>query len=146
MNPQNQPFELKIPEPDQIPRKNQVVDFAVDKIPVKSPENTVQRPITPGFQNSGVGVSPTNSLNSLNFGSNSSGWGLSTNGDAQFNGNRVVSSHFTPCIQLKGNTIYISDGTSPNGTLSGSTGDIVFHGDGGKMYFCVGGTTWTAPA
>jgi hypothetical protein len=30
--------------------------------------------------------------------------------------------------------------------LSGSTGDIVFHGDGGKMYFCIGGTTWTAPA
>jgi hypothetical protein len=145
MNPQ-QPFELKIPEVTQLPNKRETIDFAADKLPVRSPEGVVQRMITPGFQNSGAGVSPTNAMNSLNFGSNTSGWGLSTNGDAQFNGNRIVSSHFTPCLTIKGNVIYVSDGTSPNGTLSGSTGDIVFHGDGGKMYFCVGGTVWTAPA
>jgi hypothetical protein len=129
----------------------EVVDISPDPVRQKSSAEIAARPIIPGFQNTGVGIAPTKSINSANFTNNSQGWGLASNGDAQFNGNRIApvvsgSGQFTPVLKLKANTIYISNGTSPNGVLSGATGDIVFHGDGGKMYFCIGTTTWTAPA
>lgn len=128
------------------PYGNTIEDFAPDKIKPKTYQDAANRAVVPGFQNRGAGVSPTSAINSANFTNGTAGWGFASNGDAQVNGNRIVSAHFTPILGMKGNTLYISDGTSPNGTLTGATGDVVFHGDGGKIYFCIGGTTWTAPA
>lgn len=131
---------------DPLPQFNQIIDIFPDKIKAQSSSEALAKPIIPGFQNSGGGISPVYALNSLNFVANSYGWGLGSNGDAQANGNHVVTIHFTPCFKLKGVTIYVSDATSPNGTLSGATGDICLNGDGGKLYVCVGGTVWYAPA
>jgi hypothetical protein len=47
-------------------------------------------------------------------------------------------------IWLRGLTIWTSDGTTPNGNLSGFIGDICFGADGGKAYYCTGTTNWTA--
>lgn len=41
-------------------------------------------------------------------------------------------------------TIWISDGTTPNGNLSGQAGDICLNGDAGNIYRCTGTTNWTA--
>jgi hypothetical protein len=126
--------------------QNRILDIVPDKIRAMSTAETMMQPIIPGFQNSGSGVSPVRALRSLNFTSNRRGWSLANNGEVQSNGNKTVSEHFSPVLVLKGVTVYVSDLTSPNGTLTGATGDICLHGDGGKIYFCVGGTTWTAPA
>lgn len=148
MNPtqQNQdPFD-KNNKPESVAPDNQIVDIAPDVIRQKSSQEASNRPVVPGFQNTGAGIAPVQSINSANFTSNSSGWGLSSNGDAQLNGNHVVTTHFTPVVSMLGTTIYISDGTSPNGTLNGSTGDIALKCDSGKLYVCVGSTTWFAPS
>lgn len=131
---------------DPVPDPRQPLDIAPDATRAQSSVEAMAKPIIPGFQSSGAGIAPVYALNSLSFVSNGAGWGLGSNGDAQFNGNHVVSSHFVPVLKLKGVTIYVSDLTSPSGTLSGATGDIVLHADGGKLYVCVGGTTWYAPA
>lgn len=58
----------------------------------------------------------------------------------------ITSTHFTALIGLQGftNTIWYSDGTTPNGNLAGTRGDICFNGSGGHMFWCsVTGTTWT---
>ena len=132
--------------PEQMDKANQTVDAAPDQVAKKSYVDSSTRPVVPGFQNRGAGIAPTNSINSANFTSNAGGWGLGSNGDAQFNGNQIVSGHFTPVTKFLGVTLYVSDLTSPNGTLSGATGDICLKGDSGKLYVCAGGTTWYAPA
>jgi len=58
--------------------------------------------------------------------------------------NIAVSTHFRRMIWLGSLTIWTSDGTTPNGNLSGSIGDICFGADGGKAYYCTGTTNWTA--
>jgi hypothetical protein len=124
----------------------QIIDIAPDLLRQKSSSESAQRPIVPGFQNTAAGVAPTQSINSANFTSNSQGWGLTSAGDAQFNGTHLVSTHFTPVAKFLGTTLYVSDGTSPNGTLNGASGDICIKADAGKLYFCVGSTTWVAPS
>lgn len=125
---------------------NQVLDIAPDQIRQKSSAEASQRPVVPGFQNIGAGIAPVQSINSANFTSNSSGWGLTAAGTAQFNGTHLVSTNFTPVVTFLGTTIYISNGTSPNGVLSGASGDIALKCDSGKMYVCTGGTVWYAPS
>lgn len=127
-------------------QQNPVLDIAPDVFKARSSAEAQAHPVIPGFQSVGAGIGPVSSINSLNFTSNSQGWGLGSSGDAQFNGNHVVSTHFTPCAKMLGTTIYVSDGTSPNGTLSGATGDICLKCDSGKLYICVGSTTWFAPS
>jgi hypothetical protein len=58
----------------------------------------------------------------------------------------IVSTHFRRIFveENTGHTLWISDGTTPNGSLSGSAGDICFNGDSGKAYYCTGTTSWTA--
>jgi hypothetical protein len=58
--------------------------------------------------------------------------------------NTTVSTHFKRMIWLGSLTIWTSDGTTPNGNLSGSIGDICFGADSGKAYYCTGTTNWTA--
>jgi len=59
--------------------------------------------------------------------------------------------HFKKMIRMasaaddgNGMVMWVSDGTSPNGALSGNVGDICFYGDSGKMYHCTGTTNWTS--
>lgn len=40
--------------------------------------------------------------------------------------------------------MWMSDGTTPNGALSGTAGDICINCDSGKTYYCTGTTSWTA--
>lgn len=96
------------------------------------------------FRISGTNISPIPAFNSLNFQSGLSGWGLGSSGNVELNGNRIVSTHFTPAFSMKGLTIYISDGTSPSGALNGRAGDICFGADSGKAYKCTSTTTWVS--
>jgi len=118
------------------------VDIAPDVIRPKTAAETMAKPITNNFQSSGAGISPVGSFNSLNFQSNSNGWGFGSNGDAQINGNHQVSTSFTPVLRLKGLTIYVSDGTSPHTVLDGATGDLCLNCGTGKAFTCAGGTSW----
>lgn len=38
--------------------------------------------------------------------------------------------------------VYVSNGTNPNGNLSGNIGDICFNGPSGQPFYCSGSTTW----
>ena len=60
----------------------------------------------------------------------------------------IVSVHFNKMIIMGGvgsMTIWLSDGTTPDGNLTGVAGDICFGADSGKAYYCpAAGTVWTA--
>lgn len=61
----------------------------------------------------------------------------------------VVNSKFTKHYVMTDGTktcvIWLSqDGTDPNGTLSGTAGDMLLNGPSSKIYFCTGTTNWTA--
>ncbi len=58
----------------------------------------------------------------------------------------VVSAHFYKMIKLNSNSIWISDGTTPNAALAGTTGDICLNCDSNKPYYCTNGAgaLWTA--
>jgi len=56
----------------------------------------------------------------------------------------LTSTNFKRTMDLNGITIWTSDGTSPNGSLSGTAGDVCFGADSGKSYYCTGTTSWTA--
>lgn len=43
-----------------------------------------------------------------------------------------------------GNFLWKANGVTPNGNLSGNVGDFCIGADGGKAYYCTGGTSWTA--
>jgi hypothetical protein len=58
--------------------------------------------------------------------------------------NALVSTNFKKAALFNGVQIWTSDGTTPNGNLSGTTGDICLNGDSGKPYYCVATTSWTA--
>jgi hypothetical protein len=57
----------------------------------------------------------------------------------------LISTNFKIMIELDGVTLFLSDGTTPNGNLTGAAGDICVGADSGKAYYCSGaGTTWVA--
>jgi len=56
----------------------------------------------------------------------------------------VTSTNFRRVASFNTITLWVSDGTSPNGVLSGNVGDICFGADNGQVYYCGGTTTWTA--
>jgi len=57
----------------------------------------------------------------------------------------LVETNFVIMMELDGNTIFKSDGTTPNGNLTGVQGDLCVGADGGKAYYCsTTGTVWTA--
>ena len=95
------------------------------------------------LNNQGENVVPiSKSLQSPNFKSDAIGWNLKSNGTIEINGNKVVSTNFTPVFSAKGLTFYISNGTTPNGNLSGNAGDVCFGADSGKAYKCTSSNTW----
>lgn len=64
--------------------------------------------------------------------------------------NSTVSNHFKQYIALGSSTggfstlkIWVSDGTNPNGNLSGTAGDPCFNGTSNQLYVCNGGTAWS---
>lgn len=57
----------------------------------------------------------------------------------------MVETHFRQIMDLYVTTIFVSDGTTPNGNLTGIFGDVCFCCDGGKAYYCTAsGKNWTA--
>jgi hypothetical protein len=56
--------------------------------------------------------------------------------------NTVVSTNFKRMINI-GRVIWLSDGTNPNGNLTGTQGDVCLNGPSGQMFYSGGGTTWT---
>jgi len=56
----------------------------------------------------------------------------------------LVSTNFKRGLKVNGVTIWTSNGTSPNGSLSGTAGDICLAADSGQSYRCTGTTSWTA--
>jgi hypothetical protein len=60
--------------------------------------------------------------------------------------NAVVTTNFRKVIweTNTGITIWISNGTDPNGSLSGTAGDICLNWWTNKPYYCTWTTNWTA--
>ena len=56
----------------------------------------------------------------------------------------LASTHFRKLIALQGVTLWSSDGTTAQGNLSGTAGDICFNGGSNKPEYCTGTTNWTA--
>lgn len=54
-----------------------------------------------------------------------------------------VSTNFKRMIGSGAATIWVSNGTTPNGNLSGNVGDICLYGTGGQAFYCTGTTNWT---
>lgn len=60
--------------------------------------------------------------------------------------NAVVSTNYRKLIKetATGITIWMGNGTTANGTLSGTAGDILINGGSNKPEYCTGTTNWTA--
>lgn len=56
----------------------------------------------------------------------------------------TVSTHFKKEASFDGVTLWKSDGTTPNGNLSGTAGDVCINADSSQSYYCTGTTNWTA--
>lgn len=58
----------------------------------------------------------------------------------------IVSTHFRKILAEENTAcaIWVSDGTTPNGALTGQAGDICLNGDSGNIYKCTGTTNWTS--
>jgi hypothetical protein len=57
----------------------------------------------------------------------------------------IPTTHFKKVAVLAGVTLWISDGTTANGALTGTAGDICFNGGSNKPEYCsTTGTTWAA--
>lgn len=56
----------------------------------------------------------------------------------------LISTHFKKVIVAAGVTIWTSDGTTANGALSGTAGDICLNAGSNKPEYCTGTTNWTA--
>lgn len=60
-----------------------------------------------------------------------------------FSSSTNYGSAFRKEIVLNNTTIWRSNGTDPNGTLSGTAGDICLNGASNKPAYCTGTTNWT---
>lgn len=57
----------------------------------------------------------------------------------------VKETNFKRIADFAGVSLYISDGTTPDGNLTGVVGDICLNGPGGVTYYCdTAGKNWTA--
>lgn len=72
---------------------------------------------------------------------------LGTGAPIQITQAAVTSSHFRKIYKETGSgiTLWHSDGTTPNGNLSGTAGDVCFNGASSQIFYCTGTTNWTAP-
>lgn len=128
-----------------VPQPNQQPEFRPDQVPVNNLEDLVK--VAPPLNDVNTNIAPiAKSIVSPGFKSASMGWKFNSNGGPlESNGSSVVSTHFTAFFKAKTITMYVSDGTTPNGNLSGNTGDVCFGADSGKAYKCTSaGTTWVS--
>ena len=60
--------------------------------------------------------------------------------------NNITSTNFRKIFTETntGVTIWVSNGNTPNGALSGNAGDICFNGASSRSFYCTGTTNWTA--
>lgn len=65
------------------------------------------------------------------------GTGCTINITAIYNFRKLFSETNTSVV------IWLSDGTTPNGNLSGTAGDICLNGTSGQAFYCTGTTNWT---
>ncbi len=56
----------------------------------------------------------------------------------------AVSTHFYKFATINSVTIWIGDGTTANGALTGTAGDLLINGGSNKPEYCTGTTSWTA--
>jgi hypothetical protein len=56
----------------------------------------------------------------------------------------AASTHFYRFATINGVTIWVGDGTTANGALSGTAGDMLINGGSNKPEYCTGTTSWTA--
>ncbi len=56
---------------------------------------------------------------------------------------QIVNSSFTRGINIGGSQIYRSNGTNPNGNLTGTAGDICINCDSNTIKKCTGGSSWS---
>jgi len=56
----------------------------------------------------------------------------------------VQSTHFYKIATMNSVTLWMGDGNTANGALSGTAGDILFNGGSHKPEYCTGTTNWTA--
>lgn len=73
--------------------------------------------------------------------------GSGSTGTALIRGTQVVqSTHFYKIMteSASGVTLWMGDGTTGQGNLSGTAGDILFKGGSNKPEYCTGTTNWTA--
>lgn len=56
----------------------------------------------------------------------------------------ATSTHFYPFAKVNSVTIWMGDGTTANGALTGTAGDILINGGSNKPEYCTGTTSWTA--
>ncbi len=56
----------------------------------------------------------------------------------------VQSTHFYRFATINSVTIWVGDGTTANGALSGTAGDMLINGGSNKPEYCTGTTSWTA--
>jgi len=58
----------------------------------------------------------------------------------------LLSTHFRKIMTDSGAgiTLWYGDGTTGQGNLSGTAGDILFNGGSNKPEYCTGTTNWTA--
>lgn len=94
------------------------------------------------FAGGGGVIIPLKEFRSSNFKGNESGWILNRNGNAEFNGSVSTSTNFFKVFSARGISFYVSDGTTPNGNLTGSQGDLCLNGPSGQPFKCTTGTTW----
>ncbi len=55
-----------------------------------------------------------------------------------------TSTNYFAAIKVNGNTIWVGNGNTANGVLSGTAGDMLINGGSSKIEFCTGTTNWTA--
>lgn len=55
----------------------------------------------------------------------------------------LISTNFKKVADFAGVVLWVSDGTDPNGTLTGTAGDVCFNCNGNAIKKCTGTTVWS---
>ena len=110
--------------------------------------NTNNVPILDIFQlgtGLGIKISTSSSYDSLPL-HLTLGFTTSANPVLKLTQNAITSTNFRKIFQEENTStsIWFSNGTTPNGNLTGQAGDICLNGDSGNIYRCTGTTNWTA--
>ena len=97
-----------------------------------------------GIISKGATLTPgVNNFRSTRFTTDNVGWSLHSEGTSETNGGgTVVSTNFYRVHKFKGISLWVSDGTTPNGNLTGATGDLCLNGPSGQPFKCTSTTTW----